>query len=93
VWHQYTLRIADDARTSRDDVVEGLIERGVGAGVYYPKAVYDYEPFRDNPLVHIDGGCPVAERVARQVVSLPVHQHLTESDRDAVIAAVRDLLA
>lgn len=93
VWHQYTVRVTGDARLDRDAVVEGLAERGVGAGVYYPRAVYDYECFRDHPLVQIDGGCPVAERVAGEVVSLPVHQHLTPADREQVAEAVRSLLA
>jgi perosamine synthetase len=93
VWHQYTIRVTSDARLSRDAVVEGLVERGVGAGVYYPAAVYDYEPFREHPLVQLDGGCPIAERVATEVVSLPVHQHLSDADREAVVAAVRDLLS
>lgn len=93
VWHQYTVRVTSDAHASRDDLVAGLIDRGVGAGVYYPRAVYDYEPFLDHPLVDIGDGCPVAERVAQEVVSLPVHQHLSEADREAVVAAVRDVLA
>ncbi len=92
VWHQYTIRVTDDARLTRDDLVAGLVERGVGAGVYYPRAVYDYEPFREHPLVQLGDGCTVAERVARQVVSLPVHQHLADADREAVVGAVRDLL-
>jgi dTDP-4-amino-4,6-dideoxygalactose transaminase len=35
----------------------------------------------------------VAERVAGEVVSLPVHQHLTVSDREQIAAAVRSAAA
>lgn len=93
VWHQYTVRVTEDARLSRDELVEALVARGIGAGVYYPRAVYDYECFRDHPQVVVEGGFPVAERVATEVVSLPVHQHLTPADRDQVVEAVRSLLA
>lgn len=93
VWHQYTVRVTDDARLGRDELVEALVARGVGAGVYYPRAVYDYDCFRDHPQVVIGDGCPVAERVATQVVSLPVHQHLAPSDVEQVVDAVRALLS
>ncbi|QGG95987.1 DegT/DnrJ/EryC1/StrS family aminotransferase [Actinomarinicola tropica] len=92
VWHQYTVRIAPDARLGRDELVDALVAAGVGAGVYYPGAVYDHDCFRADPRVRIDGGCPVAERVATEVVSLPVHQHLTDADREQVADTVRRLL-
>jgi dTDP-4-amino-4,6-dideoxygalactose transaminase len=93
VWHQYTVRVTSEARITRDEVLTGLAQAGVGAGVYYPRAVYEYDCFRDHPRVRIDGGNPVAERVGREVLSLPVHQHLTAADRDQVVASVRKLLA
>ncbi|MEQ1873200.1 MAG: DegT/DnrJ/EryC1/StrS family aminotransferase [Ilumatobacteraceae bacterium] len=86
-WHQYTLRITSDCATSRDEVLRRLNEAGIGAGVYYPRAVYDYECYRSHPRVVI-GENPVAELVATQVISLPVHQHLTEGERDQIVAAV-----
>lgn len=86
-WHQYTLRITSDCPTSRGEILRRLNEAGIGAGVYYPRAVYDYDCYRSHPRVVI-GENQVAERVATQVVSLPVHQHLTESERDQIVAAV-----
>lgn len=87
-WHQYTLRITPECATSRDEVVRRLNDAGVGAGVYYPRAVYDYDCYRNHQRVVIKHGDSVAATVARQVVSLPVHQHLTESERDQVVTAV-----
>lgn len=93
-WHQYTLRITADCPVTRDEVVRRLNEAGVGAGVYYPRAVYDYDCYRRHPRVVIDGGNgnghgnEVAVRVATEVVSLPVHQHLTEPERDQIVASV-----
>lgn len=92
VWHQFTVRITADARHGRDAVVEGLVERGVGSGVFYPRAVYDYPCFREHPKVLVGSGCPVAERVATEVLSLPVHQHLEEAELATIVAAVRDVL-
>ncbi len=87
VWHQYTLRITDEAPVSRDEVVQRLHHLGVGAGVYYPRLVHDYECFRGHPRI-VSGDTPVASRVARQVVSIPVHQHLSEQERESVADAV-----
>ena len=92
VWHQYTVRVTADARLTRDEFVSGLAELGVGSGIYYPRAVYDYHCFRSHPQVRVDEGCAVAERCATEVVSLPVHQHLTATDRARVADAVRTLL-
>ena len=93
VWHQYTLRITPAARVDRDTLVTELARRHVQAGVYYPRAVYDYPCYRNHPRAVIDGGCPVAERVADEVVSLPVHQHLKVSDREQIAAAARAVAA
>ena len=87
-WHQYTVRVTADCATPRDEVVRRLNAAGIGAGVYYPRAVYDYECYRQHPRVIIGDGNPVATKVATEVVSLPVHQHLTESERDQIVAAV-----
>lgn len=86
-WHQYTLRITADCSVARDEVIRRLHAAGVGAGVYYPRAVYDYESYRTHPRVVI-GNTPTAERVATEVLSIPVHQYLSESDRDQIVAAV-----
>ena len=87
-WHQYTLRVTADCAVTRDEVVRRLNEAGIGAGVYYPRAVYDYDCYRQHPRVNIGDGNPIAANVATEVVSLPVHQHLTESERDQIVAAV-----
>ncbi len=91
-WHQYTLRITSDCPATRDEVVRRLNEAAIGAMVYYPRAVYDYDCYRGHPRV-ITNGCPVAERVAGEVVSIPVHQHLSESERDEIATAVRSAVS
>lgn len=91
VWHQFTVRITEDAAVSRDEFVARLNEAGIGAGVYYPRLVFDYDAYRDRDDVVADP-TPVARRVAQQVVSLPVHTHLTDDDLEEIVRAVRDVL-
>ena len=48
VYHQFTVRATPDASIDRDSAVEAIVDAGVGAGVYYPKVVYDYDCYRDH---------------------------------------------
>ncbi|TFD67295.1 DegT/DnrJ/EryC1/StrS family aminotransferase [Cryobacterium ruanii] len=87
VWHQYTIRVTPSAGISRDEFVTKLDEQGIGAGIYYPKLVFDYDTYRNRADVRI-GAYPVAERIVKEVVSLPVHQNLSTGDMDRIIEAV-----
>jgi len=87
VWHQYTIRVTPDAGVSRDTFVANLTEAGVGCGIYYPKLVTDYATYQNRDDVRI-GSYPVAERLAREVVSIPVHPKLSGSDLEQIAAAV-----
>ncbi|HVK22953.1 MAG TPA: DegT/DnrJ/EryC1/StrS family aminotransferase [Actinokineospora sp.] len=91
VWHQYTVIVGDDARCDRDELSAKLAERGVGSGIYYPKLVFDYDCYRDNPNV-IAADTPVAADVASRVLSLPVHPKLTDGDLDKIVTAVREVM-
>lgn len=94
VWHQFTIRVGPHAMLDRDEVVSELGRKGVGTGVYYPRPVFDYDCYRGHPRVAATAlaDVPVAARLAEQVVSLPVHPGLTESDVDTVVAKVREVL-
>ncbi|WP_434316722.1 DegT/DnrJ/EryC1/StrS family aminotransferase [Leifsonia sp. P73] len=87
VWHQFTVRVTEEAAVSRDEFVAKLGEAGVGAGVYYPRLLWDYDAYRDHPNV-IKRDAPVAEQVASQVVSLPVHNSLSDEDLDTIVETV-----
>lgn len=83
VFHQYTIRVADD----RDRVVKALREEhGVGSGVYYPVPNHrlpSLAPFA--PGLDL----PETEKAACEVVSLPVHPSLTKRDLERIVTAVR----
>ena len=91
VFHQYTVRVSAGAAVDRDGLVAALADRGVGAGVYYPRLVHDYDCYREHPQVVVDE-TPVAARAAREVVSLPVHPYLSGADLDRIVDAVAEVL-
>jgi dTDP-4-amino-4,6-dideoxygalactose transaminase len=87
VWHQYTVLVGTDAPVTRDELIAHLGAQGVGCGIYYPRLVFDYDCYADDPRVV---GCdvPVARDVTARCVSLPVHPKLDEAAIDQIVAAV-----
>jgi len=86
VYHQYTIR----AGRGRDALLGYLRDRDVEAAVFYPL------PVNKQPLYRGLGyrqRLPVAERLSREVLSLPVHPGLSWEELDAVASAVREGLA
>jgi len=88
VWHLYTVRVPAGPEGGRDSLAAFLRERGIETGVYYPTPVPDQPLYRG--LGYSDATCPVARRLASEVLSLPVHPGLSQADLDAIISAVND---
>lgn len=87
VWHQYSLRVKDT--TKRENIIENLHTNGIGAGVYYPRPVFEYEPYINNKNVVISS-CDVTREVCESVFSIPVHHYLSEQDVDRVVEGVKN---
>lgn len=92
-YHQYSI-LVDGAMTEsgkdRDALRTALSERGIGSGIYYPT------PLHLNPLFanlgYKRGDFPIAEKVATQILALPIHPLLSEEDVRTVALAIRDIL-
>lgn len=87
VWHQYTVRV--DGGRDRDAAVKQLTEAGVGTGIFYPIPAN-----RQSYLLEMGLGgetLPVAERLANEVISLPVHPQLSQADLEQIVRAVNAL--
>ena len=89
VFHQYTIRLHGFPLT-RDDVIKKLNEAQVGSMVYYPIPVHKQKLYRD--LGYRDA-IPVTEQFSAEVLSLPVHPSVTESDVDRIVSAFRSMRA
>jgi dTDP-3-amino-3,4,6-trideoxy-alpha-D-glucose transaminase len=71
--------------TPERDALQAHLQRsGVGTLVHYPMSIPRQEALRHLP----SAPCPVAERVAAEVCSLPLHPNLPESDLDFVAASI-----
>lgn len=85
IYHQYTIRVPQE-NLSRERVCESLTGAGVGWAVYYPICLH-LQPVYEN-LGYREGSLPVAERAAREVLSLPIFPELRLDEIEAVAAAV-----
>ncbi|GII53531.1 glutamine--scyllo-inositol aminotransferase [Planotetraspora thailandica] len=85
VWHLYVIRVPE-----RDKVLAGLQEAGVQAQIHYPVPVHLQPAFRD--LGHGPGDFPVAEAAAGEILSLPMHPHLTAGQQEQVAETLDEVL-
>jgi len=70
----------------RDAVFRTLRNRGIGVGVHYP-------PNHTQPAFSAwHRPLPVTERLGREIITLPFHQHLTEADAGHVVGELRRAL-
>lgn len=77
VWHLYVIRVMD-----RDEVLQSLNRRGVGAGVHYPTPLHLHGALQYLGYSH--GDFPVAERLAGEILSLPIFPGITLEEQEYV---------
>ncbi len=82
VWHLYVVRVE-----RRDDVVASLSADGIGAGIHYPAPVHLLPAFADLGLAA--GTFPVAERLAGEILSLPIYPGITVEQQERVVGQLR----
>ncbi len=85
VYHQYTIRVAED----RDQVSARLSELGIGNAVYYPTPIHRLRPFLVDGAADPRWELPETERAAREALSLPVHPSLADDDVQRIVEGVR----
>ncbi len=84
-WALYTIRVDD-----RDAVKARLQEAGVGTGLFYGVPLHRHQAFRD--WVPEGLSLPVSEKLAEQVLSLPIHADITEEDLGYVAHRVLEIV-
>lgn len=86
-WAQYTVRV--EAKR-RDKLIAALKAQGIPSAVYYPRPLHLQTAYRDYPLV--GNGLPASEKLAAEVLSLPMHPYLDRETQDYIIAGFRAAL-
>jgi dTDP-4-amino-4,6-dideoxygalactose transaminase len=81
-WHLFVVQAED-----RDDLATALAEDGVQTLVHYPIPPHRQQAYAELGLG--EGSLPIAERLAEQVLSLPIGPHLQRDQAARVIDAVQ----
>jgi perosamine synthetase len=82
VWHQYTIHVD----SGRDQLRDYLATQGIQSSVHYPKPLPGQKLYRK--LGYDDSAFPIALALSQQLLSLPVHPGLSESDLERIVKAV-----
>lgn len=82
VWHVFPVRVAADQRS---EFISFLAENGIGTNIHYPKPIHVQPCFESFQL----GRFPVAERLAHELVSLPLDPTHTVNEINRVIDVVQ----
>jgi dTDP-4-amino-4,6-dideoxygalactose transaminase len=78
-----------DGKPARATFMEQMQERGIGIGYHYP-AIHLLSMYRARGFK--EGMFPVAEKVGRLIVSLPMFNAMTKNDVERAVSAVKSVL-
>jgi dTDP-4-amino-4,6-dideoxygalactose transaminase len=87
VWAQYTIRVGQGKRNA---LAAALKAQGIPTAIYYTKPLHRQPAYRHFPLA--EGGVPISDHLAEEVISLPMHAYLEPAVQDRVIDAIRRAL-
>jgi dTDP-4-amino-4,6-dideoxygalactose transaminase len=86
VYHLYVIRVSD-----RDALQKHLANAGIGTGIHYPVPLHIQEAYRH--LKYPTGSFPVCERVASEILSLPMYPQLRIDQSQRVVREVAAFLS
>lgn len=79
-WHVFPIRIAAE---HRDDFIAYLNENGIGTNIHYPFPIHKSDAYG------LNDGLPIAERVSKELVSLPLDPYHTPEEIEYVCGYVK----
>ena len=84
-WAQYTIR-----SPKRDKIAADLREQNIPTAIYYAKPLHVQTAYKHYPQG--GGALPITEKLATDVISLPMHPYLKPAVQDKIISAVKQAL-
>ncbi len=81
VYHLYVIRVRD-----RDSLLRRLAEENIGTGIHYPVPLHLQKAY--DSFGYKSGDFPVTEKVASEIVSLPMFPNLSAAQQTRVVRAI-----
>ena len=88
VFHQYTIRVTQEYLLTRDQLTKKLQKKGIGFGIYYPILTYQQNFYKK---MGYKDKHKTAEKLVKEVLSLPIHPKVNKSDLDYIAQVIRDV--
>ena len=88
VFHQYTLQLCESI--NRNELIQHLADKGIPAMIYYPVPLHQQKAYLDPR--YKAGDFPVSEKLAKTVMSLPMHSELDDEQLKYIVDAVLEKL-
>lgn len=86
IYHLYVVRVRD-----RERLQKYLSAAQIGTGIHYPVPLHLQVAYRK--LCYHRGDLPVTEKIATEILSLPMHPHLSHQEQERVAAAISECLS
>lgn len=81
VWHVFVIRTKN-----REELQKYLLDNGIQTVIHYPIAPHYQEAYKE----WSNDSYPVSEQIHRQVLSLPIGQHLSEKDVEKIVDVINE---
>jgi len=85
IYNQYTIRVKAN---KRDKLKRFLKEKEIGTAIYYPLPLHLQKCFRY--LGYKEGDFPVAEEMAKEVISLPIYPELSSRMQEYIVEKIKE---
>ena len=89
-WHLFVIRLSDDARVTRDEVIQSLSDAGIGTSVHY--VPLHRQPYWRDRYGLAPEQFPVAEHAYQSMLSIPLFTAMSDEEQARVIAALKDVV-
>lgn len=80
-YHQFVIRCQN-----RERVIAALETNAIGHSIHYPTPVHQMPPYR-----HLSGPLPITEQASTEILSIPVHEALTDHDVSYIISTLNEV--
>ena len=86
-WHLFVIRLNDDARATRDEVIQALSDAGIGTSVHY--VPLHRQPYWRDRYGLTPEQFPAAEQAYQRMLSIPLFTAMSDDEQARVIAALK----
>jgi dTDP-4-amino-4,6-dideoxygalactose transaminase len=90
-WHLFVIRLQNDARMNRDELIQFLSDKGIGTSVHY--IPLHRQPYWRDRYQLTNDMFPEADKAYLSMVSIPLYTAMLDEQQDRVIHALHEALA